>query len=143
LSDALGGGVLISEVHAGSAAERQGMRVGCLVLELAGIDARRASKRELAHHIGSLPRPLWLVTALEANSTMLLPETLAALEKVEEAAKEEAAREEATREVAAREATAREVAAREVAAREAAAREAAARGDLAFLAFMTKAEAAE
>jgi hypothetical protein len=133
------------------------MRVGCLVLELAGIDARRASKRELAHHIGSLPRPLWLVTALEANSTMLLPETLAALEKVEEAAKEEAAREEAAkeaaakeeaakeeaaREEAAREAAAREAAAREVAAREVAAREAAARGDLAFLAFMTIAEAA-
>ena len=125
LSDALGGGVLISEVHAGSAAERQGMRVGCLVFELAGTDVRRENKHQLVHRIGSLPRPLSLVTALEATSTMLLPERLAALEKVQEAAREEAAREEA--------------------AREAVAREAAARGDLAFLAFMTdpNAEAAE
>ena len=73
LSNAAGGGVFISEVPAGGAGERQGVRVGCLVLELAGIDVRHATHHELFTRIGTLPRPLVLVTALEATSTFAPP----------------------------------------------------------------------
>ena len=73
LSNAAGGGVFISEVHAGGAGERQGVRVGCLVLELAGVDVRHIAHHELFTRIGTLPRPLVLVTALEATSTFAPP----------------------------------------------------------------------
>ena len=73
LSNAAGGGVFISEVHAGGAGERQGVRAGCLVLELAGVDVRLATHHELFTRIGTLPRPLVLVTALEATSTFAPP----------------------------------------------------------------------
>jgi hypothetical protein len=71
LSDAAGGGAFVSEVHSGGAAERLGMRVGCLVLELAGVDVRHANKQVLASRIGTLPRPLVLITALETTSTKI------------------------------------------------------------------------
>ena len=69
LSDAVDGGVFISDVHAGGAAEQQGMRIGCRVLELAGIDVRRVSKPVLTQIISALQRPLELTTTLEATST--------------------------------------------------------------------------
>ena len=72
LSDAVGGGVFISEVNAGGAAEQQGMRVGCLVLELAnGIDVRRMSKQALEESMGTLPRPFQLTTELVPTLTQI------------------------------------------------------------------------
>ena len=64
LSDAVGGGAFIAEVHAGGAAEQQGMRVGCFILALAGIDVRHVDKRMMGKIIGALPRPLEIVTSL-------------------------------------------------------------------------------
>jgi hypothetical protein len=69
LSDAADGGVFIAEVHSGGAAEQQGMRIGCRVLTLAGIDVRRVSKPVLAQIIARLQRPFELTTTLEATST--------------------------------------------------------------------------
>ena len=72
LSDAVGGGVFISEVNAGGAADQQGMRVGCLVLELAnGIDVRRMSKQALEESMGTLPRPFQLTTELVPTLTQI------------------------------------------------------------------------
>ena len=58
LDDARGGGVIVSEVVAGSAAAEQGVRPGGLVMQLNGMDVLNQGKVGLSKMIGYIPRPL-------------------------------------------------------------------------------------